>query len=125
MRKALFLAGLCLCTGLWCPPAEAAYVTGADLEKNCRSDNPVEIFSCLNYIAGVIDYQVILQSLGTAPTLDFCLPEDLPIERAAVAVMAYLDASPENASFIAAPAVSMALHRFYPCGAIPPRKKKK
>ncbi len=124
MRKAFFLSGLCLCTGLYGHLAQAAYVTGADLAKNCRSDNPVEIFSCLNYVAGVIDYQVIMQSLGTAPTVDFCLPEELPIERAAASVMDYLQASPEHASFIAAPAVAMALHAAYPCGPIQKKKKK-
>jgi hypothetical protein len=125
MKKALFLAGLGLCAGFYSRPAAAAYVTGDDLVKSCRSDKPAEVFSCMNYIAGVIDYHVMMQSLGTAPTLSFCLPENLPLEKAAVVVMLYLKKSPQNGSFIAAPAVTMALNEAYPCGPEVSAKKKK
>lgn len=111
---------------LWAPrPAAAAYITGADLHKNCQSSKAAEVLACMNYIAGVIDYHVMMQSLGTAPTTSFCLPATLPIDAAAVTVMKYLQNSPQHGSFIAAPAVVMALHERFPCGAIPPRKKKK
>jgi hypothetical protein len=124
-ERYFWLAGLFLC--LWLPgrPAAAAYVTGDDLARTCRGGESVNIFSCLNYIAGVIDYHVMMQSLGTAPTIDFCLPDGLPLEKAAVAVMLYLKKAPQHDSFIAAPAVAMALHEKYPCAPIRSGKKKK
>ena len=125
MKKALFLAGILLYAGLSVRPAHAAYVTGNELAASCRSDEPQGIFSCMNYIAGVIDYHVMMQSLGTAPTIDFCLPEDLPLEKATFVVMRYLKKSPQDDSFIAAPAVTMALHEAYPCAAPAFHKKKK
>ena len=127
MKKALYLAVICLC--LWLPvrQAHAAYVTGGDLVKSCSSDDTQDLFSCMHYIAGVIDYHVMMQSLGTAPTTDFCLPENLPLEKAAVVVMRYLKKSPQHTDFIAAPAVIMALHEKFPCGPIrvPVEKTKK
>lgn len=125
MKKALIPAALCLCLWLYGRPAMAAYVTGGDLAEYCRGDKPQNTLKCMNYIAGVIDYHVMMQSLGTAPTTDFCLPEDLPLEEASVTVMRYLKKSPQHASFIAAPAVTMALHETYPCGPVVPSKKKK
>ena len=123
MKKFLFLAAVCLCAGFHSRPAAAAYVTGDELAKTCQGGKPLEIFSCMNYIAGVIDYHVMMQSLGTAPTIDFCLPEGLPLEKAAVVVMLYLEKSPQHDAFIAAPAVAMALHEAYPCGTALPEEK--
>lgn len=130
MKKAWFLAVVCpavfLCTGLCSRPASAAYVTGGELALICQSGKTEDIFACMNYIAGVIDYQLTMQSLGTEPTIDFCLPEDLELPKAAATVVVYLKRSPEHHAFIAAPAVSMALHEAYPCAvAKTPGKKKK
>jgi hypothetical protein len=124
MKKALFFAVVCLCAGFYSRPAVAAYMTGDDLLKSCRGDQPAELYGCMNYIAGVIDYHVMLQSLGTAPPSDFCLPKDLPLEKAAVVVMLYLKKLPQNGAFIAAPTVAMALNEFYPCAAPDSGKKK-
>ncbi len=122
MKKALFSVLLFLCVASL--PARAAYVTGDDLLKLCRSGKPKEIYACMNYVAGVIDYHVMLQSLGTAPATDFCLPDDLTIEKAAVTVMVYLQRSPQDGAFIAAPTVALALSEAYPCtDAAPPPKK--
>ena len=56
-------------------PAAAQYMTGGDLSKSCDAGSPSgEIYRCLGYIAGVIDYHVVMQSLGTNPSTDFCLP---------------------------------------------------
>ena len=79
----------------------------------------------MSYVAGVIDYQLMQQSLGTQASVDFCLPEDLSIEKAAVTVMLYLEKNPMQGSFIAAPAVSMALQQAYPCAAMRPVRKHK
>lgn len=120
MKKALFSALLCLaCT----QPAQAAYMSGSELLGHCRGEKPAHVFSCMNYIAGVIDYHVMLQSLGVAPPATFCLPENLPLDEAAVKVMLYLQKTPQNGAFIAAPAVALALGEAWPCAA--PAKKKK
>ena len=105
--------------------AAAQYVTGADLLALCTSDEPRKIYSCMNYVAGVIDYHIVMQSLGTGPTTDFCLPTNLRLEAATVTVMSYLKKSPMHQAFIAAPAVIMALTERYPCVKAPPKKKKK
>jgi hypothetical protein len=125
MKTLTILAGLVLGIWLYSAPAHAAYMTGNDLSHACGSEKTEDIFSCMHYIAGVIDYQVMLQSLGAEPVTDFCLPEDLPLEKAAVAVMLYLKKSPQQASFIAAEAVTMALHEAWPCGPVVHKKKKK
>jgi hypothetical protein len=125
MKQQLLMAVICLWAVLYVRPAEAAYVTGEDLVVICDSEKSQDIYSCLNYVAGVIDYHVMMQSLGTAPTTDFCLPEDLPLEQAAVSVLMYLKRHPEHYSFIAAPAVVMALHEAHPCGPMAGSRKKK
>jgi hypothetical protein len=118
MKHFWILVTVCLCLGLHSRPAAAAYVTGDDLLKDCQSDKAKDVYACMNYVAGVIDYQVVQQSLGTEPSVDFCLPEDLSIEKAAVSVMLYLEKSPQMGSFIAAPTVAMALQQAYPCGPV-------
>ena len=105
-------------------PAAAAYVTGADLLKHCQSGKPAQIMGCMNYVAGIIDYQLMMQSLGTEPSIEFCLPADLSIEKASVVVMRYLEKSPQHQSFIAAPAVMMALQQSYPCRPVTVKNKK-
>lgn len=105
--------------------AKAQFLTGADLLAHCQSDEGKRVYSCMNYVAGVIDYHVVMQSLGTAPTTSFCLPAKVGIEEATVVVMAYLKKSPHHLAFIAAPAVTMALAENWPCEKPKPKKKKK
>lgn len=124
MKYLLMMVVTYLYLGLYSQPAAAAYVTGDDLLKDCRSNKAQDVYACMNYVAGVIDYQVVQQSLGTEPSVDFCLPEDLSIEKAAVSVMLYLEKSPQMGSFIAAPTVAMALQQAYPCGPIRRAHKK-
>jgi hypothetical protein len=124
-------AAICLClglglsVGLYSFPAAAAYMTGDDLVKKCESNDGRDVYACMSYVAGVIDYQIMQQSMGTEPSVDFCLPEDLTIEKAAVTVMLYLEKNPQQGSFIAAPAVSMALQQAYPCAPVKARRKHK
>lgn len=107
-------------------PAAAAYLTGADLYAACNSKESKDVLTCMGYVAGVIDYHVMMQSMGSEPTAtDFCLPADLSMEKAAVRVMLYLKRNPQNGSFIAAPAVLMALSQSYPCGPMKTVHKKK
>jgi hypothetical protein len=103
--------------------AFAIYLTSKELNQGCLSDAPKETAYCLGYIAGVIDYHVMMQSLGTTPTIDFCMPDNLSIQKAAIVVLTYLKKAPQNNDFIAAPAVTMAMHANFPCAA-PARKRK-
>lgn len=71
--------------------------------------------ACQAYIAGVIDYHRILQSMKLAPKIDICVPSKTPIANVHRIVLAYLRKHKENDAFIAAPAVTMALYKSYPC----------
>jgi len=124
MKRVTLLISVCLCFWLYGGQAHAVYVTGDDLTVACLSESPQKILSCIHYVAGVIDYHTMMQSLGTTPVVDFCLPKSLPIEQAALSVVDYLRKSPQHASFIAAPAVMMALQEAYPCRSVVTRKKK-
>lgn len=72
--------------------------------------------ACQAYITGVIDYHRILQSMKLAPKIDVCVPTKTPIAHVHRAVLAYMRKHKENDAFIAAPAVTMALYKAYPCG---------
>lgn len=106
-------------------PAAAMYMTSADLARTCLSERSQDIYACTNYIAGVVDYHILMQSFGTAPTIDFCMPEYISMQQAAVIVMAYMRTAPQNDDFIAATVVPLALHKAFPCSAVKPVKKKK
>lgn len=71
--------------------------------------------ACQSYISGVIDYHRILQSMKLAPKIDICVPTKTPIINVHRAVLSYLRKHKENDAFIAAPAVTMALYKTYPC----------
>ena len=71
--------------------------------------------ACQSYISGVVDYHRILQSMKLAPKIDICVPTKTPISDVHRVVLAYLRKHKENDAFIAAPAVTMALFRTYPC----------
>ncbi len=125
MKKAL--AVLCVVCGLLaCPrPALAQYLSARDLAYSCLSDKKEQMSACINYIAGVIDYHTLMMSFGTAPTIDFCLPESISKEKAAVIVMAYLRTSSQNDAFTAAAVVPLALNKAFPCRPAPVKKKKR
>lgn len=56
-------------------PASARYMTGAALLEWCKDDGST---FCPGYIAGMADYQSVLQSLDT-PTEIFCLPSNVKL----------------------------------------------
>lgn len=125
LRYFRLMLAFCLCLGIGFKsfPAAAAFVTGEELVKECQSSDARNIYACMNYVAGVIDYQLVQQSLGTEPSVDFCLPDDISIQKAAVTVMLYLEKNPMQGTFIAAPAVTMALQQAYPCAPVKTRRK--
>lgn len=99
----------------------AGFFSGAYLQEICRSnpDGSETVAgghtACQAYIAGVIDYHKLMKSLGTAPTLDFCVPNTVPMKRLQSIVWVYLKKHSGNNDFIAAPAVTLALYAYYPC----------
>lgn len=104
-------------------PAAAQYLTGEELVRNCISENKQDNTACIYYITGVIDYHAVLQSLAIAPTIDFCLPETITKEQAAVLVLAYMRQQPQHDPFAAATVVPMALNKVFPCRKTAPKKK--
>lgn len=119
---AVFCA-VALCLGLAAPRAASAqYVATSDLLKMCMSEDKTDMRGCVHYVAGVIDYHIMMQSLGTAPTIDFCLPQSITMPQAAVIVVAYLRQNPGHDAFIAAGSIPLAMNKVFPCK--PPAKKK-
>lgn len=120
-------AALLLCAALLLAPkpAAAGYVAGGDLVKNCLSERKQDVYACVHYVAGVIDYHTVMQAVGTAPTLSFCIPSTVSITEAAFVVLTYLRAHPQHDAFIAAMAVPLALNKVYPCRKPAPKTSRK
>ena len=108
------LAVLCCLAG-FSGTASAQYLETKDLARMCLSDKKEQMSACINYVAGVVDYHTLMQSFGTAPTIDFCLPPEVSKEQAAVIVMAYLKTVTENDEFTAAATIPLALNKAFPC----------
>lgn len=104
------------------PNAKAANFSGQYLLQVCASDkngrelSPGSHIACQGYIAGIIDYHSLLKTLGTAPGIDFCIPETVGLNEIQKRVTAYLFRNKhQQGPFIASPAVALALHQAYPC----------
>lgn len=126
----LWAAALLVCTAAFGQPKPVAamYVAGGDLVRNCLSERKQDVYACVHYVAGVIDYHTVMQAIGTAPTLPFCIPANVGITEAAFVVLTYLRANPQHDGFVAAMAVPLALNKVYPCRKAAPKagqKKKK
>lgn len=111
---------------LMCPiPSKAqgtgALISGAYLLEICKSDAdgkelvPGGHTACQAYIAGIIDYHNLLRSLGTAPSIDICVPNTVKLSDLQNIVWKYLEQNSQHDAFIAAPAVSLALFEVFPC----------
>lgn len=106
-------------------PAAAARFTGAYLLQVCEKDEkgkekvPGGHATCQAYISGVIDYHNVLRSLDIAPSIDICIPQQTTLNQMHDVVLNYLQSHAEHDSFVASPAVTMALYQVYAC------KKKK
>lgn len=126
MKKALAVFALVGCLA-WPKAAAPQYLSTSDLAYLCIGEKKEQMSACINYIAGVIDYHTLMMSFGTAPTIDFCIPESISKEKAAVVVMAYLKTSNQHDAFTAAATIPLALNKAFPCKAAAPlpRKKKK
>jgi hypothetical protein len=113
----IYLYGLVVLASLtvMAVPAHAAFMTGKVLLGLCTSSKADDQFACENYIAGVIDYHILVRSLGTAPSVDFCLPRTVRMQQIKQVVQVYLTQRPEQHGFVAAPAVALALYGTFPC----------
>jgi hypothetical protein len=117
------LKAIALCFVLFtASPADAARFSGDYLLQLCASDEQGgELVkgghtACQAYIAGVMDYHTLIQSLGTSPSVDFCVPEGTPINEIHKRVAGYIAKNHhEQGPFIAAPGVALALYQAYPC----------
>ena len=105
----------------WAQDKTGALFSGAYLHEICKSkaDGSETVkgghTACQAYIAGIIDYHNLLRSLGTAPSIDFCVPNTVKMNDLQDVVWTYLDKNAQHDSFIAAPAVSLALFEVFPC----------
>lgn len=103
-----------------------ALISGGYLLELCKRDTDggelVEgsHIACQSYIAGLVDYHNLLRSLGTSPNLNLCVPPNVKLNDLQDIVWKYLSKNSHHDEFIAAPAVSLALHQYFPC-----KKKKK
>lgn len=106
---------------LFPPSSQAARFSGAYLLELCDMDEDGKEkvegghTACQAYIAGVIDYHKVLQSMDIAPKLDICVPPNTLSSQLHAIVLEFLRSGPEHDDFVAAPAVTMALFRSYPC----------
>lgn len=98
-----------------------ALISGAYLLEICKRDAdgkesvPGAHTACQSYIAGIVDYHNLLRSLGTAPSVDMCIPNTVKLNDLQDIVWKYLDQNAQHDAFIAAPAVSLALFEVFPC----------
>lgn len=122
--KRLLLALSFLAFAAFPKAAAAQYMSTQELGRMCLSNKKEQMAACINYVAGVIDYHFLMTSFGTAPTIDFCLPDSITKEKAAVIVMAYLRTHANHDAFTAASVIPLALNKAFPCR-VQPRKKKK
>lgn len=103
-------------------PSHAARFSGDYLISVCGVDEdgkelaPGAHTACQAYIAGVLDYHNLLSSLGTSPSVSFCVPEDVSMNNLQIAVHRYFVKNRgEHAKFVAAPGVALALYEIFPC----------
>lgn len=120
------LAGMLLCVFLYKAPGARAAESGpffstAYLAALCDSDeNGKEKVkgghnACQSYISGVIDYHHFLRSVGTAPSIDFCVPNWVNMRDLQETVSHYLKKNTQHNAFIASPAVALAIYDRFPC----------
>ena len=119
MWARVFTAALFLFT---VQPADAARFSGDYLIEMCSNNTEGEELikgghiACQAYIAGVMDYHNVIRSLGTAPSVDFCVPDQSAMYTLQNTVVRYLKKHKEQQGpFIAAPGVALGLYSKFPC----------
>lgn len=121
MKIFVALALFSIVMGAGIVPAQAARFTGAYLLHICdktpegKETVPGGHTACQAYIAGILDYHNVLQSMKIAPQINICVPARVGMNDVQDIVLRYLKKHPEHDAFTAAPAVTMALYGRYPC----------
>ncbi len=123
MRSCVFVA-LCLFSiSSISSNVDAAQFSGGYLLKVCSVDKRGEEvieggkIACQGYISGVIDYHNMLRATGLPAEMNFCIPETETLNELHIRVLLYVYKNRKlHKSFVAAPAVTMALMDSYPCG---------
>lgn len=127
----VFLAGFFVPLEAHAQDKTAGFFSSAYLQALCESDAKGRETvkgghtACQAYIAGIVDYHKLMRTLGTAPTIDFCVPNTEPMSRLQDIVYTYLAANAQHTQFIAPPAVALALYEIYPCTPKSPSKKRR
>lgn len=103
-------------------PSNAVRFTGDYLLHVCASDEQGRELvagghiACQAYIAGIMDYHNILKTMGTAPSVDFCVPDDVGLYKVQSKIQSYIFRNrQQHSSFIAAPGVALGLFTAFPC----------
>ena len=122
MRQGLSCLVIVCGVFLYASPAQAVRFSGNYLLGVCASDaKGNELVQgghavCQSYIAAIIDYHTLVRSLNGAPSVDFCVPDAVPMNKLQNIVAAYIyKHKDQHGSFIASPAVALALYAVYPC----------
>ena len=85
-------------------------------DANGKEITPGGHIACQAYIAGILDYHTLMKSLGTAPGIDFCVPESAGMAKIQNRVQSYVVRNrKQHSSFIAAPGVALSLYNAFPC----------
>lgn len=124
MRFSIVIITICVAL-LWVRSSIAQtiepLISSAYLYEVCKRDPdgkelvPNGSLTCQAYIAGVLDYHNMLQSMGTSPNVDICVPAGVKLKDLQDIVLHYLHNNSQNDSFVAAPTVTLALHKIFPC----------
>lgn len=103
-------------------PVQSARFSGDYLLQMCGVDEDGQELirgghiACQAYIAGVLDYHNLIRSLGTAPSVDFCVSDKVSMNEVQGKVTSYIFSHQhEQGPFIASPGVALALYKAYPC----------
>lgn len=117
LLSAWAVSGLFLLTPAGPAAASAgATLTAGQLRGLCTAQiGSTQAKSCQAYIQGVLDYHTLLRSMEHSPGVDFCVPDSITHAELQMVVGGYLNKEKQNDSFIAAPAVALALSENYPC----------
>ena len=105
MSRKLLCIGLAVLAGTVAPPlatpAKAYFLDGDELLNNCSITVPDERFDptiCLSYVMGAYDAFMFQRTIRNQPR---CTPRTLTGAQLREAVVAYLEANPDNRAMIA------------------------
>lgn len=122
LRAGCFVALVLVSLTLISTQSYAAQFSGSYLLHICGTDKngkelaPGGHIACQAYIAGILDYHNLQRTLGTSPTVDYCVPNDANLKTLQTQVYSYVYRHQKQHNvFTAAPAVALALYYFYPC----------